>query len=94
MSNEKLILKLLPEGVKNVGDVIDSQAFKDFVHAESLKPTEPPKPFLSDDGRIIGYGGTGRSFVNEYINTLPDISLEELDSGKANGRYVMAFLED
>ena len=36
--------------------------------------------------------GKGRSFIEEYINTLPEVTDEDWQSGKCDGRTIM-FLE-
>lgn len=93
MNTENLKIVILPEGVANVGDIFESEEFKTFVQTELAKPKEPPKTTLLPNGGFV-VSGTGRSYLMEYVNTLPEITEEELYSGKAEGRHVMAFQKD
>lgn len=85
---KKFLVSILPKGIKDISDIFESKAFKDFVKKESDKSKYKLAFSLSKPGVIVG--GKGRSFLEEYVKTLPTVSLDELaTSKKALGRMVM-----
>ena len=41
--------------------------------------------------KSIGITGKGRSFIEEYVNTLPEVTEEDILEGKCDGRTIMSF---
>jgi hypothetical protein len=77
---------IMPKGVKDISDVFASKGFKSFLKKESQKPKQKQKLSLN----LTTCSGTGRSFLNEYLQTLPTIKFDKLaTSKKALGRLVM-----
>lgn len=78
----------LPEGIRNVGDIFESQAFKNTVSAEEAKPREPfdkalGYPKTGEQIRVVH--GQGRSILSEYLKSLKQYSYTEIQEGIENG---------
>ena len=79
---------ILPRGIKTVGDIFESRAFKDFIQEKARKYFFEEKPKLQTNKTFAS--GTGRSRLNEYLKTLPTIPFSKLStSNEVLGRTVM-----
>lgn len=90
---------ILPPGIKSYGDILDSAEFKKFVEEqqEKQKVQERSKSIKNFFGILQGnntliHGLSRSSFIEEYVNTLPEVTDEDWQSGKCDGRTIM-FLE-
>jgi hypothetical protein len=99
MSTRKNVI--LPPGVKSIGDILDSAEFKKFIQLqqEKQKTQERSSSIKNFFGIPTGKNlilseitGKGRSFIEEYVNTLPEVTDEDWQNGKCDGRTIM-FLE-
>lgn len=86
--NRKAIkFTVLPAGVKDISDIFASQAFKDFKDKVSKEIKPNPKPLIIPKNSSL-ITGEGRSYLEEYFKTLPILTADELNEGKADGRMV------
>lgn len=98
MSQYKTVL--LPPGIKTIGDIMDSFEFKNFVESEIEKSKAQERlnsiktffgiPVKGKCSIILG-AKQGRSLIGEYINTLPEVTEEDMMSGKCDGRTIMSY---
>lgn len=85
--NKDLVIAVLPEGIKDMGDVFESQEFKNFMKSQ----VPEPKP-ISFPMKLTCSFGTGKSYLSEYLKTLPQIDLEN-DISKYQNRTIVAFIK-
>jgi hypothetical protein len=85
---QKLLVTILPKGIKDVSDIYESKGFKNFLKKEVQKQKD--KPVLSIVHSNFTAVGKGRSYFEDYIKTLPTISFDKLATSKrVVGRLVM-----
>lgn len=88
MKNKKIVI--LPKGIKDMSDVMDSKEFKDFLNS-AIEPNPKPEPplylsSLSENSIIVG--GVGRSYISEYLESLPEVTMDDIRVGKCDGHLI------
>jgi hypothetical protein len=91
MKTDELVIAVLPEGLKDMGDVFESQEFKKFM-SEQVKPKPMFIGIPSSRDLMFGQIGEGKSYLSEYLKTLPQINLEN-DISKYKNRTIVAFVK-